>query len=173
MLLCTEIPPHLLGRSEAARFRALFKGESSKTADPGVLPVASNPHEHARLASTAARQASDADFARAQIPQEIQKAWTFSPYGGNTASPSKQESLPPGTREAVERAIAAARHQSDVAFLQRTSTRQVRSGLTGAPVESALPILGTPDARYTHPIIGGVQRDDVYPQSSTFQTQVG
>ena len=136
--------------------------------------MASSLHEHARLASTAARQASDADFARAQIPQEIQKAWTFSPYGGNTANPLKQESLPPGTREAVERAIAAARHQSDVAFLQRTSTRQVRSGFIGAPHEgAALPILGTQDARYTHPIIGGAQREDVYPQSSTFQTQVG
>ncbi|TBU55605.1 hypothetical protein BD310DRAFT_1041076 [Dichomitus squalens] len=121
---------------EAKHFRAFFKRDQPCAA-PAEVPLTASPDERARLAAAATRQASDADFARSQLPQTIadaaRKAWTFNPHGASTASPPERENLPAEAREAVARAIAAARHESDDAFLRRASGRQVGDELVRAP----------------------------------------
>ncbi|TBU27118.1 hypothetical protein BD311DRAFT_697252, partial [Dichomitus squalens] len=125
---------------EARHFRAHFTRETPGTAE--VLAVSLS--EQAHLAGAMARQASDADFVRAQIPRGITcsacKGWTFAPPGVNAAA---QGTLPARAREAIVWAVAAASHDSDTAFLNSTSTPGVRDELVGALNEpSAVPMGG-------------------------------
>ncbi|TBU52038.1 hypothetical protein BD310DRAFT_1000152, partial [Dichomitus squalens] len=117
---------------EAEKFRSVFKRERSSTEE--VLP--SSPKKRARLAAAAALQASDTVFARTQIPPKMasvaRKIWTFSPPEVSKASMLEREDLPAGAREAVARAIADARRESDAVFLAQSSVRQVRDELVGA-----------------------------------------
>ena len=92
--------------------------------------------EQARIAGITARQTSDADFLRRQIPRHVahaaRKGWTYKELEVSTVNLQEQENVPAGAREAVARAIAAARREADGAFLKHIAEQQVRDELIGA-----------------------------------------